>query len=1035
MTKTTIFRFYGQVLFFVCQLLFTSQLLNAAIKTTVNSGDWNAAGTWSPAGVPNQNDDVIIASPNKINITAASFAKTITVNPTAELNITQGLLTLNGALLINGKVDLNGGNILQQTNNAPFIINNTGTFIWNPSDNTANGASLFLKSIESFSPASTLIIKKWYACSSVPLGSVVSGDFGNVTISTIVGGTLFEWNQDNQFEYHQIKGILTIENGWVVLDKSGHITQTKIGSIILSNVNSVLDFHSGTHPGSFTIETDSIANIGGEINGILNGNGNIRLVVTGGFFNMGNVELIYNAGIANVGNGNAELLIGKNYKQTHGDLRGIFNLSTTQSGKVDMQFGSIDFIGGILIAYYGCNSIGTVNTFKVLNDFSINLSNGTDKFRVNGLTSLMGQYSKARADFKVFGNLTLTGNTGAEFTTSGSVGSEELFVKGTFEINGLNSNLNYGSHAVNLTVDGDFIVKGGYAYLSRMPGNAQYQFNRNVNISAGTVAFKGNAGNCYTIIGGDYQQTGGVLLLHNNPLATSVDTIQILLKGNFIQSNGVLNFDDHATGSTLTSLILKGNEFKCTGSSLITRALTGNLQNAGQLIFNTTGIIQYRMLAGSVLDNITQTIAERCTINVMEGNFQLSSQNQPTIGMLSILPTATLNLQSAQLVSNLKKAYSGFSVFEDGSLITSNVNGFYNTVGTAAVKHTGNMNFYLDAKSIIEYAGVTAQMLTGLSGGVVRGEQHKYGKLIINVQDSMAEKGVLVNSPSVFIRKKLILKSGPLSLNNQTITIENGNPDALNFEKGFLKSTSEKGCVKWIDMKSGTYILPFAESPTQRVPITYSPVGNVSSATFYTYRTAKDKRPFPENTKEVMVDGKDITENALVNRWYGIDAPGSKATLTLTFLPGEKSDMASDSSIFKIINYSNQWNALPTINTKNNTTLTTTDCSASGVFGIVMNGEFTEGAVSTTDIKLTIKQIFPHPFAESFTMDYIAPNDGNVSFSIVNTKGQILYANKKPCIAGLNRFTFREGNTLSPGIYFISVSGFSTTITQKIMHL
>jgi hypothetical protein len=114
---------------------------------------------------------------------------------------------------------------------------------------------------------STLKIKSWYDYTNVPLGNVVSGNFGNVQISSKTSNnTYVEWNQNNQFQTHQILGTLTIVDGWVTLDRSGAISNTTIGAISLQNSNSTFYAHRGNDPTGFTLNTNSITNSGGVFN-------------------------------------------------------------------------------------------------------------------------------------------------------------------------------------------------------------------------------------------------------------------------------------------------------------------------------------------------------------------------------------------------------------------------------------------------------------------------------------------------------------------------------------------------------------------------------------------------------------------------------------------------------------------------------------------------------------------------------------------------------------------------------------------------
>src|SRR5581483_2854000 len=67
----------------VFTLVFLINIWNGAIYATSyvsnGGGNWNNAGTWSPAGVPGTNDDVTIQNGDLVNLTANAACKNITL--------------------------------------------------------------------------------------------------------------------------------------------------------------------------------------------------------------------------------------------------------------------------------------------------------------------------------------------------------------------------------------------------------------------------------------------------------------------------------------------------------------------------------------------------------------------------------------------------------------------------------------------------------------------------------------------------------------------------------------------------------------------------------------------------------------------------------------------------------------------------------------------------------------------------------------------------------------------------------------------
>ncbi|HNR20343.1 MAG TPA: T9SS type A sorting domain-containing protein [Bacteroidia bacterium] len=865
------------ILFLLCITI--TFAVKAAVKTTVGSGAWNAATTWSPAGVPVTTDEVFIAAGHTILINADVTVKSVTVQQGAFLNwSTQKKLTLNGSFIVHGKADLTGGNIYQQLPQAIFEIGASGTMIWNPADNTIAGATLFTQSSENFLPTSSLVIKKWYSYSTVPLGQVVTGNFGNVTITTQVGNTLFAWNQRNQFESHKIIGTLTIDNGWVILDTAGVITNTTIGNIVMSNMNSFLDFHVGNHPSSFKVITGNITNTGGAINGIYNGNGNITLNVTGNFTNLGNVELIYNTGVQNIGNGNAALNVTGNYLQSAGDLRGVFNLSSTTAGSASLNFGTLTHTGGVIMAFYACNQSALTNRIKVNGHATINLNNAQDKFRVNGLTTLWGNYSKSKSDFTVEGNLTLSGIATAEFTSSGSVGTEVNVISGDLNINGITTNFNYGSHAATMQVGGKINVTSGTVCLSKMPGDLTATVTGDVIISGGTLAVKGAIGKADVTFKKNFIQSGGTFFLHNNVSSSTADIINLVIEGIFTQLNGIFNFDDNPT-SAAHVLTVKGTQFNVAGNGKITKAGNGSSTVFGIIQYAAQGVMNYaRTGASQVIEQVKQIILSGCVVDVTAGNFQLASHTSVN-ELLTIKSNGSLNMRTSQIVSNAQFAQTGFKVDAQGKIITANTNGFYNSQNTATVSSGNGMTFNLDEWSWVEYNGTSNQVVT-TSANI----NQKYGVLRINFQGVADINYAQLNS-DISVRKQLILEKGELNLNGHNLIVEYNAATAITKNNGYIKAEKNSSLVKIKNAQAGTvYVIPFAYSSNKQIPIQTKIISGNADVSFNTWHTTPDNKPFPSGITSLTYNGNNVANTDVVDRWYYISGTGIKADVMLTYL-------------------------------------------------------------------------------------------------------------------------------------------------------
>ena len=368
---------YSQILF--CILIATNA--SAVTKISASSGNWNNAFSWSPAGIPSSDDDVVISPNHVLTLTSNEQIKNLTISSTGKfIGSSNKSLNISGGIIVNGILDMQDGNINLINYGSAFFLGPQAVFTWSPGNNNSSGATLFTNGLENFNSTSTLIIKRWYDYTR-PIGELVTGNFGNLILNTPGGSnSIVEWNQKNYFETHSIKGTLTIDQGWITLDKTGAISSTVIGNILLSSVNSSFIAHSGNHPSSFTLTTGSVTNNNGNFYGLNDGNGNINLIVNGNFTNTGNVKVINNSGIGEVANGNAMFRVDGDFTQSNGDTRVIYNISTTNSGTFSAMFRNLILSGGIFIGQSACHTGGRLNLLNITQDLLVNFSNSSDKF-------------------------------------------------------------------------------------------------------------------------------------------------------------------------------------------------------------------------------------------------------------------------------------------------------------------------------------------------------------------------------------------------------------------------------------------------------------------------------------------------------------------------------------------------------------------------------------------------------------------------------------------------------------------------------
>ncbi len=912
-------------MFFQC--LFFMQQVKAVSKATVSSGNWNNTSLWSPSGIPAANDDVTIGAGHQVTIVNNQSVRALTVSSGASLTwSTSNKLTIGGTFTVNGMVIMNGGNIHLSTTNTPFILGANSSFTWDPGTNNAANATLFTNGAESFPPSSSLIIKKWYNY-QVPIGSVVTGNFGNLTLNSLNPSNLIvEWNQNNYFQSHQVVGTLTVDQGWITLDKSGSISNTNVGNIVLTSMNSSFYGHNGNHNSSFSIITNNITNSGGIFYGLNDGTGNVTVRANANFTNIGNVKIINNSGVSGVCNGNATFQVGGTFSQNTGDTRVIYNVTTLNSGTFTATFGNLVLNGGIFMGQTGIHTAGGISTITVLNNFNVSFFNASDKFRGTSLSSIGTTMNNVKLNLNIGGNLSVSGISNAEFTSSASSGIETIMINGQVSTSGTTASFNYGtnaaSHALQTTIGGNVTVNGGAVFFSRNGGSAAIAIGGNLSITSGNLSLKGDTGSANLQLAGNFSQDGGNFYLHYNTLIPADKSISMTVVGNFFQSGGILNFDNNSSSLSATHEInIAGVTYSLAGNGNITHAGSGTSNVFGQLNFIRNGSILFSRTSGNhYIQQVKQKIKSGCTLDVITGDIQVSSHADTLTDYFRIATGGIANMNAGHLVSNGLFLNSRMQVDSGGTIKTYLSNGFYDGTPEACLNALNNFNFYLHPYSVVEYNGANNQIVTGSGAGVATTTNHTYGILRINFNGDNDVEYVSPSSSNVFVRTKLELVRGELNLNGHTLTIESGIPNAVTRVTGYIKSEMNAAInasrFRWKNMSSGLHRFPFGVNAASYLPVDFSPTsgfgGDVTIATRAT--STADNMPYPATSSpppiDLMVNGINIATDQAVDRWWDISADGFTADVALTYRAEENTLSISNSvGPMSIIQWNvNRWN-------------------------------------------------------------------------------------------------------------------------------
>ncbi|MBK7887549.1 MAG: T9SS type A sorting domain-containing protein [Bacteroidetes bacterium] len=627
-----------QVLLFI--FFITLHLSSLAVtKTTTGNGNWNSSSTWSPSGQPSASDDVIIATGHSPNVNVSNAqCKSLTIQSGATVLIGNSKkLTVNNTagLNISGTLNINGGNITIVNNSTNFTVNAGGAVNWNPGDNSSGGATLFGKCIENFSPTSTLTIRKWYS-TSVGLGTVVSSNFGNLTISGVSG----IWQMQNSLQTRSVQGLLTITSSYIVLDNTGAISNTTIGSIHLTNSSAYLDFYNGTHPGSFSVTTGNVTIAGGELDGFYTAgtgtcnftiNGNLDMTSYGylvgshnhnGHFNItinGNASLnrSYFWGINN-GSGNITINItgdltttknGSTYSEFYGIVDGNGNSTLTINGSFSNQ-GYFDLIWntGVTGVGNGNGSMTIGGTFTQSDgDFrgiwnATTTNSGSCSITIDTLNYSGGIFMVAYscASGSVNHSLSVTGKATIAFSNSSNIfrgnglatlsgtqnnSSFTYTCNGPFEINGnasaeFSANTGYGSETILLQSTTSF--SGGTINFGFTEHDINFTTTDQFTITGGTIYLSKNSGNSTINLNQNVLLNGGTLNVKNNTGRTNVN-----ISGDLTITSGTLLLYSNSSiaSNDSTNLRISGDFTQSNGSL----QFTNNTGNTGPICLYIEG--------------------------------------------------------------------------------------------------------------------------------------------------------------------------------------------------------------------------------------------------------------------------------------------------------------------------------------------------------------------------------------------------------------------------------------------------------------
>jgi hypothetical protein len=876
----------------VILLCLISSLPSKAITYYANvSGNWNVLTTWTTVGcgsfvnpltLPTAADDVIICN---------NAILTCNINTTINsITVTNGCRFINASLsatnrsvtIVNGLNVLSGGSLVQQS-----ILNPTTTLF---------------AGVEFFDPASSFTVTNWFA----PTLSVISGvssNFGSLVLNYNPG--VAWWNNQGLGVTRLIQGDLTIgTNCQTFLDNTTSPLNINVsGNLQVDGKLRIKEANSGAV--IFSVVGNGLLNSAGRFTGIFNGTGNF-------VFNVNNLTTIGGSIFSGIqdGVGGATINVAAVFT-SGGDFYGINAPAILNNGVPAITINSLFYSNGIFMASnaHNLNGLATVN---IQNNATVNFTNAANKISLLGMATLSGQKSTTRLLFTVGNNLTISGIATCEFKTSESSGEETTIVNGTFTstnaktiFNGSTDETN--GHKVKITLGG-LLVSGGTVWFSENASDSTFlTVNGTAQLSGGVVILKSSTGRALFTVNGLFTQNlvGSVFYLHGyNQLSQATaanDTIELTTNGDFVQSGGILHFDDFDSPA-LQQININGPNYTISNSASMLRAGSGTSLNFARINFLFPGTVNYFRNLSHNIRQCKQYVKSGCTVNVTFGPVQISSHNSPQLDMLTVESGGILSTGTNQISSDTVYAYTGVTVADGGRLRIARTQGLYDNTNNPLLRSSGGMNYFLGANSIVEYNTNTYARVSGINVGVATLPQHKYGILEIN---HVGPAGTWISptflpsfTNAVYVRTRLIMTNGEFNLCDapgnpgsagRYVFIENPTPTALTRTGGYIRSeaTNHSGRIVWtMNSVPGTYIVPFGFSATDFIPLTYELLsGNAGTVSFSTYHTPANNLPWPPGITNLASNFGLSPDNraATVDRFWRINSTGATYVYNLNF--------------------------------------------------------------------------------------------------------------------------------------------------------
>ncbi len=644
--------------------------VNPGAKTSTGSTDWNLASTWSPSGVPNAGDAVVIRAGDIVTVSSSPTSSVYSITFGNTSSSVSGLVFSNNAVLT-----VDGSITLQNDDNTNISTSLSGAGTLNCATLTVGGTTTTLSSDQT---------------------TVFTSGISNLNITgnlSIFGED--DGADDNDASFILVSGTVTVGGSIYTDEENGSActfnmnSGAETGTLILTGATPFTDAvgslsFDASGSGATVVYSGSLQTVRGVAYTNLTLSGSGTKTTTGVTVN-GTLTL----------EGTAVVSVAPTYG-TSASLR--YNSSTARNAGAEW-INTFTATGGVTISNTGTVSLNANKQLGNNTNVPLTIENGAtlSTSASNFSITFHGDFSNSGTFTAGNSNIILAGTVSSQSIDGLSTGGTLSLTKtsGTATLQG---NVN----AAALTINGNGgTLNLGSGYTHTITGT----WTR----TAGTL----NGGSSTLRLGAGFSGTGGTF-------ASGTGTIDWNANGNqTIAAVTYYNLSLSGSGTkTLTGVSSVSNDFTLNGTVTTTAALAltvgGNIQIASGATFNA-GAFTHNI--GGDWQNSGTFNAGTSTINFNGTTHSITGSS--TFNQLSLANNGTVTFGAAQTVNSLLSIASG-SLLNLGTFTSSantlSLNGIEKASGSwgsTASSATFKDNTFFAGSGTINIASCTSGLWTG----------------------------------------------------------------------------------------------------------------------------------------------------------------------------------------------------------------------------------------------------------------------------------------------------------------------------------